>query len=162
MKTMQDRPRVASISIPALGSSIICPLAALTCMIHAQALSDDPLFQITTRRGRTPLTDSVARKRLKQVSIMLNTPKILTFHDFRRAGATWAFRRGVPVQDIQAQGTWSSACVWRYIQVPPHCLLQSLLHSRGTCLHDASYPYPYLALGAVLVPLLHYFTVLSL
>ena len=118
-KTIQDRSRVACISIPALDSATICPVSALTRMLHIQTSPDDPFFQVTTRRGSTPLTDSVTRKHLKQVSIMLNTPKILTFHDFRRAGATWALRHGVPVQEIQAQGTWSCACVWQYIQVPP-------------------------------------------
>ena len=33
--------------------------------------------------------------------------------------ATWAFSRGVPIEHIQVQGTWSSSCVWRYILVPP-------------------------------------------
>ena len=114
-KTMQDRSRVASISIPALGSAIICPVSALTHMLQIHTSPDDPLFQITTRRGRTRLIDSVARKHLKQVSIMLNTPKILTFHDFWRAGATWAFRRGAPVQEIMYLVPESP--VWRYIQV---------------------------------------------
>ena len=111
------------------------------------------LFQVTTRCGRTPLTDSVARKHLKQVSIMLNTPKILTFHDFRRAGATWAFRHGVPVQEIQAQGTWFYVVFGGTFRFPLHSLLQFPLLFRGTYLLDAAFPYPYLALGAVLTPL---------
>ena len=79
---------------------------------------DLPLFQVPFLNGIVPLTDSVARKHLKDVSRCLGFQKTFTFHDFRRGGATWAFRHGVPVQDIQAQGTWSSSCVWRYIQVP--------------------------------------------
>ena len=43
-KTMQDRSKVASISIPALGSAIICPVSALTRMLHLQTSPDDPLF----------------------------------------------------------------------------------------------------------------------
>ena len=72
--TIQDRSRVASISIPSLGSATIFPVSALTRMLHTQTSPDDPLVQVTTRRGSTPLTDSVARKDLKQVSIILNTP----------------------------------------------------------------------------------------
>ena len=140
-KTMQYRAKVASVTIPALGTSDICPVAALQNIIHPSSLPNQPLFQIQSSRGITPLTDSVARKHLKQLSIALNTPKMLTFHDFRRAGATWAFRAGVPVQDIQAQGIWSSSCVWRYIILPPPLVLGWPLLSSPICLHDAAYLY---------------------
>ena len=43
-KTMQDRSKVASISIPALVSASICPVSALTHMLHIQTSPDDPLF----------------------------------------------------------------------------------------------------------------------
>ena len=91
-QTMQGRSKVTSIFITALGLATICPVSALISMLQTHHSPDDPLFQITTSRGRSPLTDSVARKHLKQISTMLNSRKILTFHDFRRAGATWAFR----------------------------------------------------------------------
>ena len=118
-KTLQDRAKVATISISALGQSKLCPWRALKDMFNHIALDQDfPLFQVPSRDGVIPLTDSVARKHLKDVSRLLGFPKTFTFHDFRRGGATWAFRHGVPLQDIQAQGTWSSSCVWRYIQLP--------------------------------------------
>ena len=85
---------------------------------------DQPLFQIQVAGRCKVLTDSVARKHLKRVSSILNLPRSLTFHDFRRGGATWAFLNGVPIQQIQAQGTWSSSCVWRYINLPPSAISQ--------------------------------------
>ena len=48
-KTMQDRYKVASISIPALGSANICPVSALTSMLQVHNFPHDPLFQITKR-----------------------------------------------------------------------------------------------------------------
>ena len=42
--------------------------------------------------------------------------KFYTFHAFRRSGATLAYRAHVPTQDIKDHGTWTSNCVWRYIQ----------------------------------------------
>ena len=135
--TLQDGVKTASILIPVLGSSDICPVAALSQML----MQYDPkpinlLFQIKTKSGFTPLIDSVTRKHLKQVSLMLNTLKTLILHGFRRAGAMWAFRRGVSIQDIQVQGTWFSDCVWRYIQVSRHFLPGFLLHFRHTYTHD--------------------------
>ena len=111
-KTLQDRAKVATISISALGQSKLCPWRALREMLNHSSLDQDlPLFQVPSLNGVIPLTDSVARKHLKDVSRCLGFRKTFTFHDFRHGGATWAFRHRVPLQDIQAQGTWSSSCV---------------------------------------------------
>ena len=109
---MQDRSKVATVSIPVLHGSDICPVAALCGMLEfVPGSCDQPLFQFFTGSNLSPLTDSVARRHLKAACQKLQLEKLLTFHDFRRGGATWAFRRGVPIQDSQAQGTWSSECV---------------------------------------------------
>ena len=69
-----------------------------------------------------PLTDSRGRKHLKGISAALGLQKSLTFftlpYDFGRAAASWAVHHGVSLQNIQAQGTWSLQCVWRYIHLP--------------------------------------------
>ena len=65
-----------------------------------------------------PLTDSIARKHLKQVSTALSLLKPLTFHDFRSSGASWPFQHGVPIRDIQGQGMVTSQCVCRYVHLP--------------------------------------------
>ena len=120
LKTLQDRRNVATVTIPALGTSMLCPVKALRDMYASfPAAKDDPLFLYNKSSLLLPLTDSMARKHLKLVSQLLDYPKHFTFHDFRRGEATWAFRNGVSIQDIQAQGTWSSQSVWRYIQLPP-------------------------------------------
>ena len=80
---------------------------------------NDPLLLYNKVGKLTILTDSVARKHLKDVSRALQLARGLTFHDFRCGGATWAFNHGASIQDIQQQGTWSSQCVWRYIRSPP-------------------------------------------
>ena len=116
----KDRCKTTSVTIPALGQSPLCPVVAILAMFDLfPADKDSPLFQIPVAGSLTPLTDSMARKHLKQVSTALALVKPLTFHDFRRAGASWAFQHGVPIQDIQAQGTWTSQCVWRYVHNSP-------------------------------------------
>ena len=89
-----------------------------------------------TKADFTPLTGSVARKHLKQVSLVLNTPKKLTFYDFRRAGATWAFRRDVSIQDTY-QGTWSSVSggTYTFLLLFP---LEFLLHFRHIYTYDVA------------------------
>ena len=34
----------------------------------------------------------------------------------RRLGATFAYNAHIPIQEINRHGTWSSDCVWQYIQ----------------------------------------------
>ena len=43
-------------------------------------------------------------------------PHYFTYHSFRRSGATFAYNAHVSIQQIKRQGTWSSECIWRYIQ----------------------------------------------
>ena len=112
-KTFQDRVKTTALDIPSLGASALCPVRALREMLdRIPAYQDSALFQIPHGHTYKPLTDSAARKHLKSVSTLLALPRFLTFHDFRRGGASWAFSCGVPVQEIQAPGTW------RYISLP--------------------------------------------
>ena len=119
-KTLQNRRHIATVNIPHLNASPLCPVTALKLMMQVTSSQrDDPLFLYKKLGNWAILTDSVARKHLKDVSRVLALPKGLTFHDFRRGGATWAYNHGASIQDIQKQGTWSSQCVWRYIRTPP-------------------------------------------
>ena len=119
-KTLQNRHDTTTISLPDLGASPLCPVTALKTLIsHFLGQNNDPLFRIPRCHGLVPLTDSVARRHLKQVSTLLDIHPHIKFHDFRRAGSTWAFNFGVPLDHIKAHGTWTSDCIWRYISSVP-------------------------------------------
>ena len=91
-KTLQDRRHIATINIPCLNSSLLCPVTALQVMLdNTVSNKNDPLFMYNKLGKWLILTDSVARKHLKDVSRALGLVKPLTFHDFRRGGATWAY-----------------------------------------------------------------------
>ena len=62
-----------------------------------------------------PLTDSVARKHLKDISRSLGLHIPLIFHDFHRGGAAWSFQHGVPLEHIMKHGTWKSDAIWAYL-----------------------------------------------
>ena len=105
-KTLQNRKDIVTIPIPLLGDTPLCPIAALNRMIRLYPVSDnEPLFGVPRAQGLVPLTDSVARNHLKDISLHLGLLKMLTFHDFRRAGASWAFQNGVPLEHIMKHGT---------------------------------------------------------
>ena len=118
-KTIQDRKTTQTIPLPHLGASPLCPITAILAMTHEiVANPNDPLF-IVPSPNQVPLTDSVARKHLKKISTALNISPPLTFHAFRRAGASWAFKQGVPLEHIMKHGTWRSDAIWSYLSSSP-------------------------------------------
>ena len=63
--TMQNRRSVTTITIPALGSSPLCPVRALTAMCHLfPATDNDQLFVYPKQGSFLLLTDVMARKHL--------------------------------------------------------------------------------------------------
>ena len=117
-KTIQSRDTVQCITLPKLQDSTICPFSALKALFRLYPMSAvTSLFQVPAPSGLNPLTDSRVRKILKVINQSLGFhPSHFTFHDFRRVGATFAFNAQIPIQDIKRHGTWSSNCVWKYIQ----------------------------------------------
>ena len=76
-KTLQDRKTFATIAIPVLGHSPLCPVAALQSMLQkVPGSNNDPLFFSAGRWA--PLTDSMARKHLKKVSNFLMYSPLLS------------------------------------------------------------------------------------
>ena len=115
-KTIQNRTDVVTISLPDLKGSHLCPVSALKAMFQIFSGSDNsPVFVIPKSKGLVPLTDSVARKHLKDVSGFLGLNPSLTFHDFRRSGAVWAYQNGVPLEHIMKHGIWKSDAIWTYL-----------------------------------------------
>ena len=117
-KTLQTRDKAHIITLPKLKDTSICPWLALKCLFQCyQMSSTTSLFQIHTSSGWAPLIDSIVRKSLADLNVALGlNPHHFTFHSLRRSGATFAFKAHVPIQDIKRHGTWSSECVWSYIQ----------------------------------------------
>ena len=119
-KTIQNRTDIETIAIPALGRSPLCPIAAIKELLHTYPGSDnDPLFMIYNKQYLIVLTDSMARKHLKNISQTLHLKLHLIFHSFRRAASTWAFHHGVPLEHIKAHGTCKSNAVWTYLKASP-------------------------------------------
>ena len=116
-KTMQARNMIKILKIPLLGANPICPVRAVKNLLAITPGSkNDPLFQYKTRNNWAPLTDTQVRRHFHLILKRLNLhTSNLTFHAFRRSGATYAFNSDVALQDIQSHGTWTSECVWRYV-----------------------------------------------
>ena len=119
-KALQNRKDIVTVPIPLLGDSPLCPVAAMNRMIQLYPVSDNnPLFVMPRAHKLVPLTDSVAQKHLEDISLHLGLSKMLTFHDFCHAGASWAFQNGVPLEHIMKHGTWRSDAIWTYLCSSP-------------------------------------------
>ena len=118
-KMLQTRDQVRSISLPKLQIPSICLYKALRSSFQLyNPTQNAPLFQVPTVNGWVPLTDSRVRKCLSQLNIAMNLPKnYYTFHAFRRSGASLAYHSNESIQQIKDHGTWTSECVWRYINM---------------------------------------------
>ena len=116
-KTLQFADKIKVLKIPSLGSSPLCPVAALKTLLKSSPKGKNlPLFQILCFGNWVPLTDTRLRKQLSKILKFLQLQdKNITFHSFRRSGATCAFNSNIPMQHIQSHGTWTSEAVWAYI-----------------------------------------------
>ena len=135
-KTMQTRDKVQCITLPKLKIKPLCPFRAVKALFKLYPMSGlSPLPQIQSDLGSNPLTDSQVRKSLKTINVHLGlSPAFFTFHDFRQSGATYAFNSHIPIQQIKRHGTWSSDCVWGYIQ-SDHTSGESLADALAGCIN---------------------------
>ena len=117
-KTIQTRDSAQILTLPRLVDKTLCPRSALKALQSLYSFDNhSSLFQWKGLAGWVPLTDSRVRKTLKRINVALGlNPSFFTFHSFRRSAATLAFNSHVPIQSIKRHSTWTSDCVWRYIQ----------------------------------------------
>ena len=106
--------------IPSVPGSILCPVTALKTMISTYPAGPNrPMFMVYDKHDNQSLVTLTAcnvRQTLSNVLHQLGiNPLHHGFHTFRRSAATLAFQSKIPLTTIQAQGTWSSDSVWRYI-----------------------------------------------
>ena len=129
-KTVQTRDNAQCLILPKLKNKIIWPYRALKAIFKLYPMSaDSSLLQLPSQQGLNPMTDSHVKKIFKRINIALGLPSnYFTFHDLRRSGATLAFHSHVPIQDIKRHSTWSSDCMWCYIQLD-HSSLETLANA---------------------------------
>ena len=137
-KTIQTRDKTHVVVVPRLPQSPLCPVAALQEAVTLYSPNpDDPLFQIKSRTGWKVLIDSRIRKVLSKLNLKMGfTKNHFTFHAFRRSGATLAYDSHVPIRSIKNHGSWTSDCVWTYIQSSQNSS-RDIASSFASLLHDA-------------------------
>jgi integrase len=116
-KTLQKYRQSAKIRLFQIPNSPVCTLVAafLSLKRSYPVLPTYPLLSYRVSGQLFVITQAHLRRSLKRLLLLLGLSQSLTFHSFRRSGASLAFASGVPFQAIQAHGTWASEALWAYI-----------------------------------------------
>lgn len=114
-KNMQNRSAHQVIQIPLVADQIICPVTALQQYFRLYpAEYAHPMFLYPSTK--LPVIQSKIRQALAFITDKLGyAPGFITFHSFRRSGATFAFNHHAPFENIQAHGGWKSQAIWAYL-----------------------------------------------
>ena len=119
-KTIQFGQRTLELPLPFIPGHLLCPVTAVLMLFNSvpNVSSDQPAFMYHTGMGPKPLYYCNFLKDLKSVlsCIGLQTSEY-SGHSFRRGGATWAMRVGIPGEAIQLLGDWQSDTFKRYIDM---------------------------------------------
>ena len=127
-KNAQTLDRTFIVPILRADSPLVCPVRTLETLLskHAHCPLKSPLFCWPAPDGPSladccaPLTAPAARLWLGFALLQAQLrPDALSFHSFRRGGATLAALRGTSKPVLQALGNWKSDAVLAYYPPPP-------------------------------------------
>ena len=116
-KTLQAPQQGSYIVLPKLQDHRICPAVNFQRMCSLYAVSvNSPCFSTLF----FTVTERLVRQHLKNILQDLKLyPGQMSFHTFRRSGATLAYNLGINMEDIKRHGTWRSEAVQSYIVADP-------------------------------------------
>jgi integrase len=115
-KTLQRYRQSAHIRLFSIPNSPVCPLKVFSALQWSYpVLAMDPFLSYRASGQLFLITQAHLRRALKRLLLTLNLSSHLSFHSFRRSGASLAFASGIPFAAIHAHGTWASDSLWAYI-----------------------------------------------
>jgi hypothetical protein len=113
-KTMQNYRQGAE--VPYIKTSNTCSVATLFALNKQfPILPNQPLLAYQHNHSLKILTRAKLQNMLNIASTKLKLHYNITLHALRRSAASLAFQSGVPIEQIKAQGCWSSEAIWPYI-----------------------------------------------
>jgi hypothetical protein len=118
-KTKQGAHHPIFIPLPRIHGSPLCPARAYQqmCTVFPATSPNTPLLIYHSAHQPTIMvTSRMLSAQFRQLIQQLQLPQsTFTLHSLRRGGATFCHTLGVPLQQIQTHGTWSSDAVWSYL-----------------------------------------------
>ena len=125
-KSRQTNKTPVAIPLPALGSTLLCPLRAwnrYNAHLTVAGVTPDggsPLLLTTKEPAGRVVTTHMIRSMFKRATRMAHMDDVgYTPHSLRRGGATFSYHAGVPLHSIKRHGTWRSQAVENYLFSQP-------------------------------------------
>ena len=119
-KNNQYRERTLETVLPALPGHPLCPVSAITAavLLNPPSSPSGPALWVRTGGSTTPYSYPMFLRSLRaKLSKLGYQASAFATHSFRRGGATWAFRIGIPGEVIKMMGDWHSPAYLGYIEV---------------------------------------------
>ena len=118
-KVIQFGRRVLQVPLLPIPGSSLCPVTIYKRMIKlVPAKPSDPLFSVGHQGVADPLSKAfLSHFRALVGRAQVPAPDRFSCPSFRRGGASWAFRIGMPGELIQVYGDWASECYKLYLDV---------------------------------------------
>lgn len=117
-KTIQFGERLLQIILVAIPDHPLCPVSAYKNM--CTLVKCNPMSPAFCRFKKGKVIPIIYSEFQKSIKIYLNMigekADLYSSHSFRRGGASFAFKAGVPSELIQLQGDWSSDAYKLYLQ----------------------------------------------
>lgn len=113
-KTIQFREKRVEIILPRTGNEL-CPVTAQRDLLQLTGVTD-PHGSLLILEGGSPLSYRYFCDKLRHSLALVGEDHLnIRAHSFRRGGASWLARLGVPTDMIKSIGYWASDAVFRYI-----------------------------------------------
>ena len=135
LKTIQFQERELLLPLPRIREHPSCPVQAIfRCFSPTpRAAADGWAFVVPTGAGVKPLSPVVFVKRMRTAlsASGCDTTRYVG-HSFRRGGATWAYKVGLPVDTIRMLGDWRSSAFQAYIALDEgqlRSVVASMIHT---------------------------------
>ena len=133
-KTIQYQQRILQIPMPRYRNSVLCPVQATyqAFRLTPTVASNAPAFCVLTQKGTQPITGQQFVRRIKECIQKCGlSSENYAAHSFRRGGATWAYRVGLPAETIRIMGDWRSTAYLKYIDVGPTSIMKAISHMQS-------------------------------
>ena len=131
-KTIQFGQRVLTFPLPYIPGHILCPVKAV---YHAfsfvpSAPLSAPVWMLKSSQCLTVPQFVTHFKHL--ISLLGLNPDNYAGHSFRRGGAMWAYKYGVPTETIKILGDWQSLSYLNYVKSDSQVLFNSIQHIQSS------------------------------
>ena len=119
-KTIQFGQRHLHLPLMAIPGSAFCPVRAYENMCRlVPGKQTQPAFMIWQGVKKVPYTYPRWQRRFKLLLKRSGRDHTkFSSHSFRRGGATFAFRAGVPAEAVKLMGDWRSDSYLQYLHIP--------------------------------------------